>query len=169
MLIDILFVLIAIAFLVHGFFKGFLRGILSFVTVFISIIISILLAWPISIWIQNWFDLDDRLLTTAITAVFIFCLIRLALFFLMRFIKKLKEQSVALNRIDQFLGLALGLFRFLLYSFILVTLLLIASNISLLSGITNWFLDGSHVFAWLYGWMSRLVVPIIRAITGGIL
>jgi len=159
-LTDVIFILLLIAFVLHGLFKGFLRGVLSLVTVFLSIIISVLLAWPLALLFDSWFDWVENhglAVVIIITAIVIFIIIRLAIFLLMRFVAKLKERSRVLNWLDMILGLLLGLFRFTLYFASLAAIISLAANIPPLARIPEWLFDESVIASWFYQLVLRLL------------
>ena len=187
MLVDIIFVLLLIVFALHGAWRGFLKGLLAFFSVLISIVFSVLLARPIAGLLNGWFGWGDSLgelvnenlginlaedtgflVLIAIVSVAFFIFLRIAVFFIARMITRLKRFSRRINRVDQLLGLFLGIFRFLLYFFALTALIVVASTLTATTGIEEFLFGDSNVAGWFFGFMSDWVVPIIRGLGAAI-
>jgi len=160
MLVDVIFVLLALGFVVLGFFRGALRGLLGFVTVFISIVLSILLGWPIALLLNRWFGWADNIGLVAlilIVAIVLFIAIRIAVVLLERFVIRLKQRSRALNRVDMIFGLVLGFARFMIYFFILTWILNIAESLGPLSSVPEWLFEDSTIARWFYEMLSHII------------
>jgi len=182
MLIDIITVTLIFIFCIIGIRTGFLRGILSFVTIFASIIIAIFLARPIARVLDSWFNLAETagnwftgdgnldtmarnnglIVLTVFSAIFVFALIRIILWLLRKRIRRLKEDFHTFNRVDQLFGFFFGLFRFIFYTTIVSTFLLVASSLTFLEWLPNWLFEDSTVAYWIYQQCITIMAPLLR-------
>ena len=167
MVVDIIFVILAIAFIAHGAITGALRGLLSFATGILAILLSLLIAYPIALLFSNWLGWN-RLLTMAVAAVIIYIIIRIIVFFLSRFIKRLKERMPTLNRVDRFFGLFIGFIRFFFYCLSLTFFLVLLSNAGPLARIPEWLFNGSTIASWVFDFMSDWAIPLVNRIGAGV-
>jgi len=166
--VDIIFVILAIAFAVHGVITGAMRGLLYLTTGIFAIVVSLLIAFPIALLLSNSFGWN-RLLVMAIAAVIIYIIIRIIVFVLSRYIKRLKEQRPTLNKIDRGLGLFVGLLKFFFYCLSLTFFLALLANAGPLARIPEWIFNDSTVAAWAYDLMSDWVVPLVTKIGAGVI
>jgi len=169
MLIDIIVVGLLLFFVVAGYLQGFLRCTLSMVKISISIIVAVLLCRPAAIMLDtlfgyySWFDSD--LVATAVMALAIFIIIRLALMKIRRIVEKFRENDTV-SRVDNIFGALFGLLRFAFVFFIFSLVVLIVSIIPFLDSTVAWLFEGSTIAYWLYSLMAGDILRIIADAVG---
>ena len=185
MVLDIIVCLVAVAFAAWGLRTGFLNGLLSFVSTFVAIVLSVLIARPLAGLFNGWFGWADSmaywfsgdgldgvvrnhgmLLLTVFIGIFFFILIMVGVFFLKRFIQRLRNKSRAFNRIDSIGGIFIGLVRFVLICVVLSSAILIFD--SLFGGVANWIFGGSTVAFWVYQRCIDILWPFLAIINAAI-
>jgi uncharacterized membrane protein required for colicin V production len=188
MVADVVFLAIVLYNLILGTMRGFMRSTLRMVTSIVSLIAAFFLAKPVAEFINNTWDVADKLepwinehigflerfnekgwfALFILTVIGLFIVIRLLLIIVDRLLKKLKESSQAVNFLDKTLGFLFGI---VMAAVAVVGLLMTIDALASIKGLENlpaWLQlteDTGFVAAWrVYDFSKDHIFDIVEQI-----
>ena len=178
MYFDIAIGVVLALFLLMGWVKGFMCGIVGFVANVLSFAIAIFSAAIVSNFVNGFVDLSgyfDTLLagkgafiSVLACGVAVYVLCRLVFFFINRLIKKIKKTNKAVDKVDKFAGLILGVLKCaLLLCTVFVVIYLLSAIPFVHDTIELAFTSGqweSVVARYLYNAVVDYVIPLIGGV-----
>jgi uncharacterized membrane protein required for colicin V production len=194
MIADALLLIILLVNIFWGYKRGFMRGALGLVTSLVSLIAAFLLAKPVSVLLDNNFNLVEKItpwldehagflsnflnenqgkvMLFLLTLIGLFIIIRLILIIADRFLRKLKDSSKAVDFLDKTLGTLFGLFMATVYIAILFFAFDSLASISVLANLPKWIQlteDGGGFIAWrFYDFTVNNILPVIKDMITGV-
>jgi uncharacterized membrane protein required for colicin V production len=158
-----------------GWYKGFMCGIVSFVSGLVSFMVAIFTASPVAGLMNRWFGLSaefDKILdgkgqfiNVLICGIVVYLVCRLVFFFIARFIRKIKDRSKVIDKVDKIAGLFLGAAKgFVSIAGIFVMLYLLTS-VPFVNSAVDWLLQNSAVGKFFYEASIKYVVPLLGNLT----
>jgi uncharacterized membrane protein required for colicin V production len=194
MIADALLLIILLVNLFWGYKRGFMRSALRLVTSLVALVVSFLLAKPVSVLLDNSFNLVEKItpwldehmgflsnflhenqgkvMLFILTFVALFIIIRLILIIVDRLLRKLKDSSKAVDFLDKTLGLLFGLVMAAVYIIGLFFAFDSLSSIGVLADLPKWIQltkDGGGFVAWrVYEITVDNILPVIKDIITGV-
>jgi len=169
MIVDLIIILVFFGFALLGYVRGFIRSAASLVRVSISVLVAFLLSRPIAAALNGIFRVDrglenlfsvssGRPILIAIITIILFFAIRIALHKIVKFAERSREQSVAFNRVDRWLGGLFGAARFLFLFSLFAVIFYLLTRISFIRPLEDTVFGDSTVANWLYEFIVELVL-----------
>jgi len=172
MVLDIVLAALLVVFMALGFRRGFMGTIVGFVAGLFAFVFSMFVARPIANFMDTLFGLSDaldgvlidgrgRFMNLLICGAIVFIAIRLFFWWLSRLIRKLKEESFAVDVADKIAGMILGIARFGLGVSIFFVILHLMTAVPLVNNLVDSILSGSAFGQFLFDLVQRFLLPIL--------
>lgn len=156
-----------------GYWKGFMRSIVGFAAGVISLAVAIFSASSaadmmdkyvkLSARLEDWTGLSGRMINIFACGATIYLFFRFVFWLLGRFIKKIKEQNKAIDRLDKFGGLVLGLGKCALGLVIFFVAVHLLQSVPVIKDSVRWLMDGSVVGKFIYEIVMEYIIPTVVA------
>jgi uncharacterized membrane protein required for colicin V production len=163
MYLDIAIGVVALFFVLVGFWKGFMCGIVGFIASVTSLTVAIFSSKMLANIAEQNFDLTNKLdgiisglgrpLNVLVCAAVVFIICRLIFWFINRIIRKIKRQNRVVDFTDKILGVGLGVLKAALLIGIVFIVVQMLEKIPLVGDLLKpdgWLFNGSTVGKFLY-------------------
>ena len=172
MIIDIVLSLLFVFAAYMGFHGGFMRSLVKFASTSIAIIVAISASSPAAVAFQNKWNWGDKVggvfVLTLILAVALFILIKIAAFFVSKFIATWKAKSPLTDRVDKIAGIFFGLATcFLNICFVFWAIRFLA-QLGPMAKAVDWLFNSSHIGKGIYKVSGEIIKPLIKSIENAI-
>jgi len=183
--IDFIVGFVILVFVILGIKTGFIRGFFGSIATYASLIIAVTSARPLATSLNerySWAEAlsglieggggmnevgrgQGMLMLMLVTGLAIFLVVRILIAIVKRFLSNAAQKNKVLGRLDRILGVAFGLFRFMIFASLACGIVFFITRIGLFSGLESFLFTDSVLARWIYdlvvGWIENAVTAAL--------
>ena len=150
--------------LLLGWRTGFMRGIIGFASSMLCLSVSFFSATPLADLFNKWFGVYAKLnkaIMILICGVVVFVIIKVFFLYLSRLVRRIKEESAAIDKIDKAFGVVLGVVKFVVSLSIFFVILYLLNSVPFVNGAAKWLLNKSVIGKFFYDFTVNYIAPLL--------
>jgi uncharacterized membrane protein required for colicin V production len=165
MALDVVIILLAVAYLIEGLIRGFMHSVLLSIKTMLSFVLILLLGRPVAEFLNGTLVISssmDKMILTAVGILTIFVALRLIITFTEKSVIRLRKRRWV-KITDRVLGFCFGVIRFAMMLFIVSFVVYVLDMHG--QNLQEQLFDGSRLAKWVYDLLvDTLIKPLVSAL-----